>query len=736
VRLAWAAAGLDPAAPGSLGLLEAHGTGTPNGDGAEMATLAEVFGRSVAPDAVIGSVKSMIGHTMPAAGVAGLIKAALAIHRGVLLPTLHCEDPHPALLETRFRPAGQARPWEGEVRRAGVNAFGFGGINAHVVLEGMPEPAQVTGLRPGPRSSSAGGAGFAEPVHGAEPAHDTGLRLGSRSSDAGGAGSAEPVHGAEPSHVAGLGAGPRSSDAGGAGFGEPIQVAEPLALLRLAARTPAELAELLDADDATVRALPAAGEDAGPSRVAILDPNPRRLALARKAAAQGRAWGGRSDVWMAPEPLLGPGGGKTAFLFPGLEADFEPRADDVAAHFGLSRPDWQDARVGDVAEHGAAVVGLGRLLADALARTGVAPDAVAGHSVGEWTAMVVGGMFDDAEVDAFLRDFDPSVLRVPGLAFAAFGAPAQQVEAELPAFPGVVLSHDNAPRQSIACGPRDQVEALADRLRGEGVLGQVLPFESGFHTPMLAPYLGPIEQASLGFTLSRSRVPVWSGTTMAPFPADDASVRALFLRHLLEPVRFRGLTRSLYDAGFRAFVQLGTGQLPALVGDTLADAPHLALTANSPRHSGLSQLLRVAAGLWTYGATPDFGALTPTSARPAPQSARPAFEDRGRRPNRGARGEAPGRPQDFREGAGWGTEQPQPTHAIPIKLGSALISLDETTRNDLRTTLRGPLATSIPAAHAQGELAAVAAKFPAAAELQALLTETAQTAAALFAAAP
>ncbi|HEY3465812.1 MAG TPA: polyketide synthase, partial [Amycolatopsis sp.] len=100
VRQAWAAAGLDPADPESLGLLEAHGTATPAGDAAELATLKEVFGRE--GTAVLGSVKSMIGHTMPAAGIAGLVKAALAVHHGVLLPTLHCDDPHPALAETRF----------------------------------------------------------------------------------------------------------------------------------------------------------------------------------------------------------------------------------------------------------------------------------------------------------------------------------------------------------------------------------------------------------------------------------------------------------------------------------------------------------------------------------------------------------------------------------------------------------------------------------------------------------
>src|SRR5689334_18145252 len=88
----------------------------------------------------------MIGHAMPAAGIAGFVKAALAVHNGVLLPTLHCDDPHPGLADTRFRPIDAARPWEGTVRRAAVNAFGFGGINAHVVLEAVPDarPARVT----------------------------------------------------------------------------------------------------------------------------------------------------------------------------------------------------------------------------------------------------------------------------------------------------------------------------------------------------------------------------------------------------------------------------------------------------------------------------------------------------------------------------------------------------------------------------------------------------------------
>ena len=113
IERAWQAAGLDPTEPGSLGLLEAHGTATPAGDQTELTSLTRVFGpaNGAGHDIGIGSVKSMIGHTMPAAGIAGLIKAALAVHHGVLPPTLHCDDPHLALADSRFAPVTNARSW-------------------------------------------------------------------------------------------------------------------------------------------------------------------------------------------------------------------------------------------------------------------------------------------------------------------------------------------------------------------------------------------------------------------------------------------------------------------------------------------------------------------------------------------------------------------------------------------------------------------------------------------------
>ncbi|WSN43951.1 beta-ketoacyl synthase N-terminal-like domain-containing protein [Streptomyces sp. NBC_01334] len=641
VRQAWRAAGLDPAEHGSIGLLEAHGTATPAGDAAELTTLAEVFGPGDG-EAVLGSVKSMIGHTMPAAGVAGLVKAALAVHHGTLLPTLHCDDPHPALARTRFRTLEKAADWETSerqpVRRAAVNAFGFGGINAHVVLEEAP------GAR-GPRATTP----------------------------------PRPV----------------------------LAVTEPERVLLLAADSPARLAALLDVDDHTVRAAGLAPSHphpaAGPVRLGIVDPTAKRLALARRTVGKRRAWHGRSDVWFRPSPLLGADRGGPAFLFPGLEGDFTPQVDDVAAHFGLPTLSVAGDRTGDVGRHGFGVVAVGRLLDAALRRSGIVPAAVAGHSVGEWTAMATAGLYSGDEVDAFMADFDPDSVSVPGLAFGAIGASAERVLAALRdgggATAGLVLSHDNAPGQSMVCGPEAAVEEFVRTFRAQGVLSQVLPFRSGFHTPMLEPHLGPIEEAADRFRLYPPHTPVWSGTTAAPFPEDEAGIRSLFVRHLLEPVRFRQLTEALYAAGHRVYVQVGPGQLGSLVGDTLGGRDHLVVAANSPHRTGLAQLRRVATALWTAGAavapslgpspTPSFG-LSPAPVATA-RAARPP---------------------------------------VRLDLGGALVSLAPQRLTALRAELRAPVRAAGPAG--PSPLDALAGGSPMAAELSALLHETADTAATLM----
>jgi acyl transferase domain-containing protein len=568
VRRAWAAAGLDPTAPDALGLLEAHGTGTPVGDAAELATVAEVFGppRGDTP-LVIGSVKSMIGHTMATAGAAGLVKTVLAVSKGMLLPTLNCDVPRPELAGTRFMPIQAAQPWDGPgPRRAAVSAFGFGGINTHVVIEQAPDV-------PRPRRGST------------RPA--------------------QPAAAAE------------------------VREAEQIVLL--AAADHAAMGRLLEADDHAIRAHGtglaadgAHGADGEGCRLGIVDPTAQRLAAARKVVAAGAAWRGGRDIWFSPRPMLGSGGGRIAFVFPGLEADLSQSVDDVAGHFGLDTGEiGGDSFSGRFIQ----VMHLAWLLHDALGRMGIRPDAVAGHSLGEWTAGVVAGLVDESLLGEFAAAvFDPALER-KDLLHAVISDSAAAVADKLAEYPGVFLSHDNAPAQSVVSGPTDQVQRLIAGLSEQNTLCRPLPFATGIHTPYLEPLIEPLVRPVAARQEPREpRMEVWSATLAAPLPADPADRLDVFLRQLVEPVRFRPTVVAMHDAGFRAFLQVGPGQLASLIHDNLRERDHLAIPVNVAVRSGLAQLRRVATALWVEGCAPDFSALD-TAARPAAD--RPATAARG-----------------------------------------------------------------------------------------------------------
>ncbi|MFI0710249.1 beta-ketoacyl synthase N-terminal-like domain-containing protein [Streptomyces inhibens] len=554
---AWHNAGLDPAHPAALGLLEAHGTGTPVGDAAELATLARVFGAAGAGRAPVGlgSVKSMLGHTMQAAGIAGLIKAALAVHHRTLPPTLHLDEPHDGLAHTRMRPVTEAEPWDaGRVPlRAGVNAFGFGGINAHAVLEEAP----------GRRSAAA------PPVR----------RM------------------------------------------PPLRTTEPERTVLLAAHTPGELAQALE----DLRESAGAPADDAPCRLALTGPTPQRRALAAKILARGLPWRGRGEVWFTPSPLFGPHarqtGARLAFVFPGLEAELPPCVDDLADHLSLPRP--RVAGGSGLVERAVDTLAVGRFLTRALSELGIEPDLLTGHSLGEWTAMVVAGMYPPEAVDTFLGSLRPTSLAVPDLVYAALGCGAGQAAAAVAGLERVAVSHDNCPHQSVICGDPQQLAEAVRRLAAQGVQAREMPFRSGFHTPMWAPYLDQAGAAFDALPLRDPQRPVWSATTAAAFPEDPSSIRELVLRHLLEPVRFQELTRRLYETGVRAFVQVGAGSLTGFVGDTLHGQDHLAVAAADHRRGGTAQLRRLAAALWTEGLSPRWDRLLPTtgSARTADRAA-------------------------------------------------------------------------------------------------------------------
>ncbi len=527
-----------PFRPEQIALLEAHGTATPAGDQAELETVRQFFGAATGTEsrAVIGSVKSMIGHTMPAAGAAGLIKAALSIYHGVLPPTLHCDRPHPLLIDTRFRAIATQEPWPaGAVRLAAVNAFGFGGINAHAVLSCAPAPAPVPGSRPAPASRR---------------------------------------------------------------------------------QTTALPKVVVVADDSKESLLEKLAErrwdrtaQTGRFRLAIVEPDDTRLNGAYKVVTAGAARHGHQQIYFSADRLLAHG--KLAFVFPGVDSSFDPQVEDVAEHFHLQPPRYarklDPAR--DLLQVALGVYDVNMLLFKALQGLRIEADAMAGHSLGEWSAMAACNMLPLEFAQAAIRQVQNEAMPDIDLLFLAAACTEAQAQEVLAGLDAPTLSHDNCPHQVIFCGRKPDIETALDRFRAQRIFAQVLPFASGFHSPLFAPYVDRYREFFRNTPLHEPSVPLWSTTTGRPFPPTMAEKQQLAVEHLLRPVRFRELIDNLYADGFRAFVQVGTGSLVGFVADTLRGRAHLTVSANIAKRSGMQQLAHVCAALWVEDAQFDFSAL-------------------------------------------------------------------------------------------------------------------------------
>ncbi|BDU18885.1 beta-ketoacyl synthase N-terminal-like domain-containing protein [Dyella sp. GSA-30] len=532
LRSAWSDAGWDPLNEDSVDLIEAHGTATPSGDEAELRTLAAIFGPAANSHAVLGSIKSMIGHAMPAAGVAAVIKTALALYYGVFPPSLHCRKPNKLLSETRFKVIEQQMPWivhgNRQHRRAGVNAFGFGGINAHLVMQSWESICTDTPL-----------------------AH-------------------QPTR-AAPSRVTIFQAATR----------EKLEAA---------------LQQALHGD------IPPPAPQ-GNARVAILDPTTERIRDALDAVIQGRTCRGQQNVWHSPVSLAdGNGRLKTAFIFPGLDTHLPVSPDEVAAYFRLNAPDMTGVEASDVLAHARVVLDTGLLFNAALQRLDVRADAVAGHSIGELTAFTASGGLSDIEVTR--RLYCTRSFTFPSLAYVAVSMSIDAVRTMLESgsWGNLVISHENASKQTTVCGTRDVAELFIREVKKLGYFAQILPFVSGLHTPMFESHATAFLEGIDNSQIRKTRCPIWSATTTARYPDRPKDIIALMRQHLVEPVRFSTMIRAMHEDGFRAFVQVGMGQLAALVDDTLRGLPHMTTSAASRRYGGLEQLQRLLLDMWSNGA--------------------------------------------------------------------------------------------------------------------------------------
>lgn len=594
IRRAYEHSGVDPA---TVGLIEAHGTGIPLGDKTEIAALTNVFGprRGAGGSIAIGSVKSMISHCIPAAGVAGLIKTALALHHRVLPPTL-CEQVNPdlGLERTPLFVNTEAMPWIvplGQPRRAGVDSFGFGGINTHAIVEQAPAAA----ARP-------------------------------------------PLLARWPFELCVLSA----PDA--AALAATVETLA-AALAREPRWTLAEIAAAL-----------ATADRGGEARLAIVAKSREALAkglaqaLPKLRGAGDKAFATRGGVFYSPRPL----DGKLAFLFPGEGSQYLGMFADLAQCFDEVR-DWLDfwrglyddapgdtrtdivyppateltperrkqleARLHDMDVGSEAVMIGGQAMYSLLRALGVEPDVMLGHSSGESSALAASGALpteDRARLADFIRDLNAvyaQVLaegKIPTGALLAVGALPSAMVHETVAATGLAIdvAMDNCANQLVLYGTREAIDTVQARLTAIGAICMPLPFDRGYHTPSFGAMSAAFAEHYKAIKLGAPQVPLYSCASAGLFPASPAAVRKLAGAQWSQTVRFRETVQNMVADGVRAFVEVGpSGNLTAFVDDILADQPHLALASNQRRKHGLEQLLATLAQLWVHGRTMSLQAL-------------------------------------------------------------------------------------------------------------------------------
>ena len=517
--------------PGEVDYVEAHGTGTLLGDPIEARALGTVFGRGRPVDSplLIGAIKTNIGHLEAAAGIAGLIKATLAVQHGHIPANQHFDAPNPLIpfQDIRLKVVADPADWpsSGRPRRAGVSSFGFGGTNAHVVIEQAPDPVV--------------------PEHGAAPAVTTLV-----------------VSGKTPERV--------SSWAGVLAdwlqtAGAPTPLADVAHTLNHHRARHARFATVCARDHAQavagLRAL-AAGQTAdglvgphegscGPGTVFVY-------------SGQGSQWAGMGRQLLADEPA-----------FAAAVAELEP---DFVAQVGFS--------LRDVLANSEPVTGIDRiqpvLVGLQLALTAlwrsfrVEPDAVIGHSMGEVTAAVVAGALTPAEGLRVIATRSRLMARLSGQgAMALLELDAAQAEALIADYPRVTVAVYASPRQTVIAGPAADVDALIAAVADRDRLARRIEVDVASHHPIIDPILGDLRAALAGLAPKAPSIPIISTVDGAGGTLGfDAEYWAANLRR---PVRFADAV-STAGASHATFIEISPHPLLThAITDTLEQAHHHSL---------------------------------------------------------------------------------------------------------------------------------------------------------------
>lgn len=590
LRRAYESTGISPC---TIGLIEAHGTGTQIGDVTEIQALSKVFGprNGVYPWCAVGSVKSMISHLIPAAGIAGLIKTVLALYHKILPPTLNCDEPNPKLNldKTPFYINTETRPWihgRAEPRRAGVNAFGFGGINTHAILE------EYTGTH---------GCDF----HSFLSHWDTEVFI---------------IRGESRQNL--------------------IKAGEQL--LQFISNDP-----MLNLKDLayTVNCPMEESE----YRLAIVATSVKDLekkltyGLKRLADSDCTVIKDKGGIFFFEKPLGREG--TVAFLFPGEGSQYVNMLSDLCLHFpevracydridraffnnksdilpsqvlfplplvqqteAVNSPDqvlWQmDFAV-------SSVFSANRALFTLLNRLEIRPDAVVGHSSGEFAALLASGAVEVQDEDQIIqhaleliRITESLEDQIPEAKLMAVGAADPSIVASMVAESGgsLQVAMDNCPHQVVLCGSEATIISGLSRFQSQGAFCNLLPMNRAYHTSQFQRVCDEFFPFFQKLKIVPPHTTIYSCATVRPYPKNIEEIRRLAVGQWAKPVRFRETIRAMYDDRVRIFVEVGPrGNLTSFVDDILQGCHYVTIPTNVSHRSGISQINYMAGLLAAHG---------------------------------------------------------------------------------------------------------------------------------------
>ena len=544
----------------SIGYVEAHGTATPLGDPIEVEGLTEAFRRDTDDTGFcrLGSVKSNVGHLVIAAGVAGVIKTALSLAERTLPPTLHFQAPHPAIdfAASPFVVNDHLHAWpaSNQPLRAGVSSFGVGGTNAHVVLEEAP------------------------PVADAEPSIGPQLLVLSARTPAALASAATRL----ADHL---------------DVYPSIHLSDVAWTLARGRKTFSHRLAVVASDAADAAAKLRQGDIAATSAPAQLSD------VVLMFSGQGAQYAGMGRELYASEPVF-----RDAFdacaegLLDDLGRDLREIvfADDAAAlaATSLTQP---------------ATFALEYALAKLWLSAGIAPAAMIGHSVGEWVAATLAGVFELGDALHLVARRGALMQAQPAGGMLSVRLSRQALEQILPG--ALALAAENSPTACVVAGEHAAVAAFAAQLEASGIATQPLRTSHAFHSPMMDDALEPFGDEVARVTRRAPTLPIISTVTGESLTTEQATSVDYWVNQLRQPVRFSDALKNVLDHSGRVLLEVGPrGTLTALArqhlpkrsAQTKARAALLPLASLGDSPEAEASSLRHALGqLWSAGVAID-----------------------------------------------------------------------------------------------------------------------------------